>query len=67
MNAAEHLAEAERLLTVAHGLPTNHTDEQGCVIRASLNAGPLAALATAHAAIATAIEAHQPRNTRGGI
>lgn len=66
MNSAEHLAEAERLLTLAHGLRTNHTDPQGRVVLASEAAADLAALATAHASIATAIEAQWTREARGG-
>lgn len=67
MNAAEHLAEAERLIDLAHRLRTNHTDEQGRVTLASESAGPLAAMATAHASIAAAIEAKRTREARGGI
>lgn len=63
MNAAEHLAEAERLLDLAHGLRTNHTDRDGRVTLASEDAGPLAAMATAHASIAAALAAQQ--TTRG--
>ncbi|MGH6657059.1 MAG: hypothetical protein ACRDVE_17875 [Actinocrinis sp.] len=62
MNASEHLAEAERLLALAHGLRTNHTDAQGRVTLASESAGQLAALASAHASIAAAMEAAQTRN-----
>ena len=67
MNAAEHLAEAERLLDLAHRLSSNHTDREGRVILASESAVPLAALATAHASIAAAIEAQRTRKARGGI
>ena len=57
MNAAEHLAEAERLLTLAHGLTGNYTDREGRVTIASESAGPLAAMSTAHASIAAALNA----------
>lgn len=67
MNAAEHLAEAERLLDLAHGLSSNRTDERGRVRLAGEAAAQLAALATAHAAIAAAIEARWTREARGGI
>ena len=67
MNAAEHLAEAERLIDLAHRLPLNYHDDDGRVTRADEGATPLAALATAHAAIATAIEAQYTRKARGGI
>ena len=66
MNAHEHRAEAERLLTLARGLRSNHTDAQGRVVLASEAAADLAALATAHAAMATAIEAQWTREARGG-
>jgi hypothetical protein len=67
VNAAEHLAEAERLIDLAHRLPTNDTDAQGRVTLASDYAAHLAAMATAHAAIAAAIEARWAREARGGI
>jgi hypothetical protein len=66
VNAHEHLAEAERLLDLAHRLTGNYTDEQGRVTLACESAGPLAAMAAAHAAIATAIEAQWTRRARGG-
>jgi len=67
MTPAEHLTEAERLLTLAHGLTSNHTDERGRVRLAGEAAAHLAALATAHASIAVAIEAQWTREARGGI
>ncbi len=54
MTAAEHLAEAERLLDLAHRLGGNYTDRAGRVTLASESAAPLAAMATAHATIAAA-------------
>ena len=67
MNAAEHLAEAERLLDLAHNLTSNHTDERGRVRLAGEAAAQLAAMATAHASIAAAREAQWTREARGGI
>lgn len=66
MNAAEHLAEAERLIDLAHRLNSNHTDREGRVILASEGAAELAAMATAHASIAAAMEAKWTRQARGG-
>ena len=65
MNAAEHLAEAERLIDLAHRLRTNRTDREGRVALASESAGPLAAMATAHASIATALVAAQQARPPG--
>jgi hypothetical protein len=56
-DAAAHLAEAERLIKLAHGLNTNYRDDQNRVRIATESAGPLAAMATAHATIAMAIHA----------
>jgi hypothetical protein len=66
VNAAEHLAEAERLIDLAHRLPLNYQDDDGRVTRADEGATPLAAMATAHAALAAAIEAKWTRQARGG-
>jgi hypothetical protein len=66
MNPSEHLAEAERLIDLAHRLTGNYRDRDGRVTLACEAAGPLAAMATAHAAIATAIEAQWTREARGG-
>lgn len=57
MTPDEHLAEAKRLVARAHALNGNRTDAQGRVILACEAAGPLAALATAHATIAAALQA----------
>jgi hypothetical protein len=67
VNAAAHLAEAERLVGLAHRLPLNYRDDDGRVTRADEDATPLAAMATAHASIAAAMEAQQTRKARGGI
>jgi hypothetical protein len=66
MTPAEHIAEAERLLTLAHALNGNYRDRDGRVTLATEAAEPLAALATAHATIAAAIEAQWTRQARGG-
>jgi hypothetical protein len=66
VNAAEHLAEAERLIGLAHRLPLNYQDDDGRVTRADEGATPLAAMATAHASIAAAMEAKWTRQARGG-
>jgi hypothetical protein len=66
VNAREHLAEAERLMDLAHRLNGNHTDRDDRVALPCETAGHLAAMATAHATIALAIEAKWTREARGG-
>jgi hypothetical protein len=70
MNAAEHLAEADRLIALADRLASKHTDREGRVILAGESAADLtalSALATAHATIAIALEAEQARGDRNTV
>jgi hypothetical protein len=64
VNAADHIDEAHRLIGLAHSLQTNDTDAKGRVTLASDYAAHLAAMATAHATIAIALEAEQARRDR---
>jgi len=57
VNSAEHIAEAEKLLAAA---------EQAMRVQRREDASLYASLATAHAAVATAIEAQWTREARGG-
>jgi hypothetical protein len=67
VNAAEHLAEAERLVERARSLNGNYRDRDDRLSLVSEEAAQLAALATAHASIAAAMEAQQARESRSGI